>query len=249
MKIYIDAGHGGDNPGATYKGRKESEDVFRLSESVKRLLEKQGVEVKASRGAHDDPELSARAAEANAWGADYFISIHRNAFEPNKAVGSEVWVYSKVETGGETYSKAKNINDTLCTAVGFVNRGIKKGAPSYADYGVNRLTNMSSCLLEVGFVDSDTDNEIFDTRFDDMVLTIAKGLMAAVGLKYAVPGDIDGDGKVTAEDARTALRAAVGLENLTAEQKKAADIDGDGKITSADAREILRESVGLEKQK
>ena len=54
---------------------------------------------------------------------------------------------------------------------------------------------------------------------------------------------MDGDGKVTAEDARLALRAAVGLENLTEAQKKAADTDGDGSITAADARDILKRSV------
>lgn len=56
-------------------------------------------------------------------------------------------------------------------------------------------------------------------------------------------GDIDGDGKITAADARIALRASVGIDKLTERQKKAADINGDGKITSSDAREILRESV------
>lgn len=61
-----------------------------------------------------------------------------------------------------------------------------------------------------------------------------------------VPGDIDGDGKVTSADARLAMRASVNLETLTDEQKKNADVDGDGKVTSADARTIMRKSVGLE---
>lgn len=59
-------------------------------------------------------------------------------------------------------------------------------------------------------------------------------------------GDIDMDGKVTAADARLALRAAVNAEKLSDVQKIIADTDGDGKITSADARDILRESVGME---
>ena len=58
-----------------------------------------------------------------------------------------------------------------------------------------------------------------------------------------VLGDLDGDGEVTAADARIALRAAVGMEILSAEQIKSADMDGDGKITAADAREILRKAV------
>ena len=59
-------------------------------------------------------------------------------------------------------------------------------------------------------------------------------------------GDIDGDGRISAADARLVLRAAIGLEILTEDQLKAADFDKDGKITAADARLILRKAVGLE---
>ena len=59
-------------------------------------------------------------------------------------------------------------------------------------------------------------------------------------------GDVDGDGKVTATDARLVLRAAVGLELLTGDAFKKADMDKDGKITAADARLILRKAIGLE---
>lgn len=244
MKIYIDAGHGGDSIGATYKGRREQDDCLRLSLRVRDiLLTQENVEVKLSRTGNTNPEISARCREANEWGANYFCSIHRNAFSPNRAKGVEAWVYSKVETGGETYKKAENITKTLCNDTGFEYRGIKKGAPSYADFGVNRLTEMSSCLLEVGFIDSDEDNKIFDEKFEAMALSLAKGLMAAVGLQYKNPvikGDVDGDGKVTAADARSILRASVGLEEVPIE---VGDMDGDGKITAADAREALQESV------
>ncbi len=62
-------------------------------------------------------------------------------------------------------------------------------------------------------------------------------------------GDIDIDDEVTAADARLALRAAVGLENFTNEEKLRADVDGDMAITAADARLILRAAVDLEKIK
>lgn len=60
-----------------------------------------------------------------------------------------------------------------------------------------------------------------------------------------VPGDVDGDGKVEAADARTALRASAKLETLDPDERMRADIDGDGKVTAADARKILRKSAGL----
>lgn len=246
-KIYIDAGHGGDSIGASYRGRLEQDDVLKLALAIGKLLKTQpNVEVKYSRTTNINPDLTGRCKEANAWGADYFISIHRDACAPNVAQGATAYVYSKVETDGVTYNKAKDIVDRLCSAAGFRNRGVKKGAVSYTDFAVNRVTNMSSVLLEVGFIDSDIDNKIFDEKFEDMALAIAKGLCAAVGEKFVIPGDVNEDGKVDITDARLILRYAVGLETMNDNIKAIADINGDGQVTVADAREVLRQAVGLE---
>ena len=59
-------------------------------------------------------------------------------------------------------------------------------------------------------------------------------------------GDIDGNGKITAGDARLALRGAASLEKLSEMQLKLADIDGNGRITASDARMILRRAANLE---
>lgn len=63
-----------------------------------------------------------------------------------------------------------------------------------------------------------------------------------------LPGDVNGDGKVTASDARLALRRAVGLETYAEGSPAflACDVNRDGKVTAADARKILRAAVGLE---
>ena len=246
-KIYIDAGHGGANPGAVYGKRKESEDVFALAKAVENALAANpDIAVKLSRTADTDPELTARTNDANTWGADYFVSIHRNAFSPNKASGVEAWIYSKAEKNGDAYTKAKRIVDALSAATGLDNRSVKLGAPSYTDYAVNSFTKMTSCLLEVGFVDSDRDNAAFDKHFAEMADAIAKAICENVGVSYVEKGDVDGDGDVDVSDARAALRAAVGLETLTSDAEKRADVDGDGKVTVSDARKILRTSTGLD---
>lgn len=61
-----------------------------------------------------------------------------------------------------------------------------------------------------------------------------------------VYGDVDGDKKITAADARKVLRYSVNLENFTADQKKAADVDLSNKVDSADARLVLRGAVNLD---
>ena len=245
-KIYIDAGHGGSSVGASYNGRREQDDCLRLALAIKSILDMQeGVETRLSRYNNSNPSLSKRAKDANSWKADYFCSLHRNAISPNKARGVEAWCYSKIEIDGITFVKAENIVNALCEATGYANRGVKLGHPLGGNYAVNRLTNMSSCLLEVGFIDSEADNTIFDAYFPEIALAIAKSLMKNVGLEYKTPiikGDVDGDGKVTSADARLILRAAVGLEKVSLET---GDVNGDGKITSEDAREAMRRSVNL----
>lgn len=59
-------------------------------------------------------------------------------------------------------------------------------------------------------------------------------------------GDVNGDGSITAADARIALRASANLTVLDERQILAADADGNGKITAVDARKILRVSAHLD---
>ena len=69
-----------------------------------------------------------------------------------------------------------------------------------------------------------------------------------IQLNSTLPGDIDNNGKLTAADARLALRASVGLENFPVNSRSftMADVDRSGSITAADARLILRAVVQLE---
>lgn len=59
-------------------------------------------------------------------------------------------------------------------------------------------------------------------------------------------GDVDYDNRISAEDARLALRLSVGLESADDYPPQYADMDGDGIVSPGDARTILRVSVGLE---
>ena len=95
--------------------------------------------------------------------------------------------------------------------------------------------------------------------------TIAGGIMMIVGNKDLIItydplkvmgnlfdelvfelGDVDGDGKVTAADARRILRRAAKLVVFTNEENVRADVDKDGKITAKDARKVLRVSARLD---
>lgn len=59
-------------------------------------------------------------------------------------------------------------------------------------------------------------------------------------------GDVNGDGKVNAADARLALRISASIESVYLDAYLRADMDGDGDVTASDARTILRIAAGLE---
>ncbi len=60
-------------------------------------------------------------------------------------------------------------------------------------------------------------------------------------------GDVDENGEISADDARTILRVSVNLDKIDTSKFMKADVDGDGSITAADARLALRLAVGLDK--
>jgi len=79
-----------------------------------------------------------------------------------------------------------------------------------------------------------------------MQLVITDGETVVGCMEIVILGDVDGDGIITAGDARMALRASVGLDVLNAARQKAADTDTSNTIAASDAREILRAAVGLD---
>jgi hypothetical protein len=58
-------------------------------------------------------------------------------------------------------------------------------------------------------------------------------------------GDVNGDGKITAVDARMILQHVAGINKLDEHQLKLADVNGDGKISAVDARRVLRIVAGI----
>ena len=180
-RIYIDAGHGGTDCGAINGTRKEADDVLKMALKVADCLKVQNCEVKLSRSTNISRTIKQRYNEANNWNADYFLSIHRNSGK-NTATGNEIWVYSKADQN--TVTKAQNILNAVCKADGLKNRGVKKGAVSYSDYGVNKYTKMPASLLELGFISNLSDNKALDNKFNAIALVIAKALLKAVNVDW-----------------------------------------------------------------
>ena len=89
-KIVLDAGHGGTDPGAIYKERKEKDDNLQLTLAVGKILEDNGIDVVYTRTTDIYQTPFEKAKIANEAGADYFISFHRNSSpEENQYPGGD----------------------------------------------------------------------------------------------------------------------------------------------------------------
>ena len=168
--IMLDAGHGGRDPGAVYNGRQEKDDTLELTLAIGEILQNNGIDVEYTRTTDVYESPYQKAMEANEAGVDFFVSIHRNSFpRPNEVNGVESLVYNKE---GIKYEMAQNINEQLET-VGFVNLGVQ-ARPNLV---VLKRTRMPAVLVEVGFINSDVDNQLFDANFDDIARAIADGIL------------------------------------------------------------------------
>lgn len=171
--VILDAGHGGADFGATYLGRMEKDDNLRLTLAVGDILQDAGVNVLYTRTEDIYESPAQKAMEGNASGADYFVSIHRNSSPyDNQYTGVESLVFNRY---GAAARMAENINRQL-ELVGFVNHGVNERT----NLAVLRRTNMPAVLVEVGFINTDRDNILFDSRFQEIAQAIADGILMSL---------------------------------------------------------------------
>jgi len=219
MKVFLDAGHGGGDSGAVNGARYEKNDVLALTLKIDEKLKSRGIDVKLARSNDTFVELYNRTNDANNWGANLYLSIHRNSASAS-ANGVETWIVSNALN--DTVEFATKLNDDIAKYFK-KNRGVKKGYignPS-ADFHINRETNMLSALLEIGFISSGEDNNSFDTHIEDIANSITSSVCSYFnivgGVVGAPPTDI-GTGVETPEnDSVGAITIKAGSWNLRKE--------------------------------
>ena len=184
IKIYIDQGHNPVNPnaGAEGNGLREQDVVYRIGRELAALLEADpDYEVRLSRptaqtqlGNSLNSSLRTRVQEANAWGADYFISLHTNASEITSASGTEAYVYSRQ---GAAFELAQRIVEGVTNVTGLPNRGTFVRSGLY----VLRKTAMPAVLAELGFITNPGDAALMNENPRLFAQGIYQGLQAYTG--------------------------------------------------------------------
>jgi len=184
MKICIDAGHGGTQPGAVgYFGTKEKDITLQVALQLRDVLKNAGVEVVMTRDSDKDVrtakqsnELQARCDVANNSKADVFISIHCNASNDSSAHGTETWYYPK---DAKSKTLAQFIQTELVKQIGLKDRGVKQG-----NYYVTRYTKMPAVLVELAFISNPEEevllrNKAFQRK---CAVGIANGILLFFGM-------------------------------------------------------------------
>ncbi|MEI3607806.1 N-acetylmuramoyl-L-alanine amidase [Pseudogracilibacillus sp. SE30717A] len=168
--VYIDAGHGGSDPGAVGNGLREKDITLDISRSVRDKLEAAGYIVVMSRTGDTYPSLSDRTSQANAIKADIFVSIHVNSGGGN---GIETWMMNSGPEPTKSKTLAEKLQAEMVGQTKANNRGVKEG-----NLHVNRESKMASALVEVGFIDNKSEaNKLAQKSYKEKLATgIANGI-------------------------------------------------------------------------
>ncbi len=150
LKVVIDAGHGGKDPGARGKSAlPEKTIVLSIANEVTRLLVQRGATVICTRTTDRFLELEDRAAIAERHHADIFVAIHADS--ARRAGASGATVYISRGASGESLQAARRIASALNSA-GIEFRGISR-----ANYRVLVAHSRPAVLVECGFLTNSSD--------------------------------------------------------------------------------------------
>lgn len=180
IKIYIDQGHNPQNPnaGAEGNGLREQDIVFKIGILLADLLRANpDFDVRLSRptlqtqlGSSNTTSLRLRVEDANAWGADYFLSLHTNASENPAASGCEAFAFSRTSPA---FALGEDILAALSASTGLRNRGMQVRSGLY----VLRKTAMPSILIELGFITNPNDAYLMSQRPELFSEGIYRGIL------------------------------------------------------------------------
>ena len=190
--VYLDAGHGGYDPGASYFGISEKSFTLAIQSRVKAKLEAEGYQVVTTRTSDTYVDLTDRSRAANASESDIFVSIHINASGSSAAQGIETYYYqpyaeypSRINATYHANSTRLSMSDTLANAIqsslinatGAQNQGVKRQT-----FAVLRETTAPAVLLELGFLSNPQEAARLNTSAYQE--TLANAIVAGIKSYY-----------------------------------------------------------------
>lgn len=192
--VFLDVGHGGSDPGATYYGVREKDINLDISLKLEKALKNAGYDVILSRtnDVFIDHKVE-RSKIANASGADIFISVHHNAMPNNTSVnGIETFWYEYDPNWQPQINKdmhnnpdrlvksaalANEIHNNLIKQTSAFDRGVRRDT-----FAVLRETALPAVLLEFGFMSNRSElNKLLSNSYQDRLV---KGVVDGVNAYF-----------------------------------------------------------------
>lgn len=167
--IILDAGHGGNDLGDAYGFRYEKDDNLKLTLELGDELERLGYKVVYTRISDVYLSQNERVNIANNAEGDLLLTIHRLVGEiinANRGLGFYI-----NERGQVAELAAENIAKELLP-LGFCNYGIEVRS----ELPILRDTDMPALMMGIGYLNSPSDNILFDTRLHEIATAIALGI-------------------------------------------------------------------------
>lgn len=189
ITLVIDPGHGGSDPGhvsANSNYLPEKTLNLKIAKYIGSYIEKylQNIKVVYTRTGDTYPSLDSRVNTANSANADYFISIHCNGNERTSVRGTESHVHSmKLK---ESVGLARAIEKQFSQRAGRKSRGVKDKNDLQHSLQVLKYTNMTSVLVECGFMTNPKEAAFLNTSRGQELLASAiyRAFRGVVEKKY-----------------------------------------------------------------
>jgi N-acetylmuramoyl-L-alanine amidase len=165
---------------AMSRGRKEKEETLKLALDLGEALEQKGYEVDYTRTEDEYASPYEKSQMGNRMESDFFLYLHRNlGEEEEQKQGVSAYVFQTEgvagQLAGQILSELENI--------GFQNLGVhvRQGL------AVLRRTKMPALILELGYLNSETDNKLWDEKFEDIVQGIRNAFETVFSIEEELP--------------------------------------------------------------
>jgi N-acetylmuramoyl-L-alanine amidase len=186
LKLYLDAGHGGKDSGASGNGLLEKNINLEICKRIKDYLKDySNVEVMVTRDSDIFLTLDERTDHANKWGADAFLSVHINANTSPSPRGFESYTYPNANSATKAFQNVMHQEIfKQISSYGMPDKGKKT-----ANFHVLRESEMKAILTENGFITNSADATLMKKAdfLDKLALGHVIGLEKFFGLNKARP--------------------------------------------------------------
>lgn len=189
-KVVIDAGHGGDDPGASGNGIVEKELTLEISQYIHNRLDELGIENTLIRDSDETIEPNDRVNKiVSPYGSDSDVLVVSNHINAGGGEGAEI-IYAL--RNSDTFSR--KISDELESMGRVVRKYYQRRYPSDSSkdyYFIHRNTgNTEAVIVEYGFLDNVDDANLLKKYWQDYAEAVVKAIADYLGVPYTFDGSL-----------------------------------------------------------